>query len=418
MAMAAMAAMAAVVIEGAAGFSYPSGSLTTSANMPLLKSTCQTGLSSKTARRPGKCFLAGLNAKLDGDSSLQDRRSFLQLAVFLSSVATSRGVEFELELLNLRTVCEGVLAEEESNQKITANKKYQGPSAYGFSFNYPKSWKPNKKIGNKHLYDLEVRADDVASNDVDVAMSVFDLIIRNVCLGMLWFDRGNQVKSEKNKDAFLEVTIDHVEINSLKDFGTIDQLLPMRESCADPEEQEGRDCESCQGVRAGGQEAGDELLCDRARCIPSPLLSSPLLSSPLPSSPLLSSPLPSSPFLSLPLLSSPLGSALPRSPPLSFSPFPFLSLPIPDLRLPWLVTKNSAESERDRIISKLAITAQQQRPTIRGARSSCWTRRGGEERLREEMDEEDDDDDDEEEGEEEEEDERDDDEEEEVEEGG
>ena len=27
-----------------------------------------------------------------------------------------------------------------------ADKKYNGPSAYGFSFKYPKSWKPNKQV--------------------------------------------------------------------------------------------------------------------------------------------------------------------------------------------------------------------------------------------------------------------------------
>jgi hypothetical protein len=42
-------------------------------------------------------------------------------------------------------------------------KLYKGPSAYGFEFRYPTGWKPNKKIGNRHLYDLEVRSDDGTS---------------------------------------------------------------------------------------------------------------------------------------------------------------------------------------------------------------------------------------------------------------
>mmetsp|Transcript_25403 Transcript_25403/g.84033 ORF Transcript_25403/g.84033 Transcript_25403/m.84033 type:complete len:268 (-) Transcript_25403:75-878(-) len=141
------------------------------ANKLFLKSTCSSCLSAKTARRPGKQFLSMVNAVNDEAPSQNSRRDFLQLAVLLSAASSATGV----------------LAEDEASQKITANKRYQGPSAYGFSFNYPKSWKPNKRIGNKHLYDLEV-------------------------------------KSEKNKDAFVEVTIDHVEINSLKDFGSIDQV--------------------------------------------------------------------------------------------------------------------------------------------------------------------------------------------------
>ncbi|EKX31463.1 hypothetical protein GUITHDRAFT_122339, partial [Guillardia theta CCMP2712] len=98
------------------------------ANKLFLKSTCSSCLSAKTARRPGKQFL-----------SMNSRRDFLQLAVLLSAASSATGV----------------LAEDEASQKITANKRYQGPSAYGFSLNYPKSWKPNKRIGNKHLYDLE-----------------------------------------------------------------------------------------------------------------------------------------------------------------------------------------------------------------------------------------------------------------------
>lgn len=43
-------------------------------------------------------------------------------------------------------------------------KLYKGPSAYGFEFRYPTGWKPNKKIGNRHLYDLEVRSADGASS--------------------------------------------------------------------------------------------------------------------------------------------------------------------------------------------------------------------------------------------------------------
>jgi hypothetical protein len=40
---------------------------------------------------------------------------------------------------------------------LTATKLYNGPTSYGFKFKYPTSWKANKKIGNKHLYDLEVK---------------------------------------------------------------------------------------------------------------------------------------------------------------------------------------------------------------------------------------------------------------------
>lgn len=40
---------------------------------------------------------------------------------------------------------------------LKSEKKYSGPTAYGFSFYYPASWKPNKKPGNKHLYDLEIK---------------------------------------------------------------------------------------------------------------------------------------------------------------------------------------------------------------------------------------------------------------------
>ena len=40
---------------------------------------------------------------------------------------------------------------------LSANKLYNGPTSYGFKFKYPASWKANKKIGNKHLYDLEVK---------------------------------------------------------------------------------------------------------------------------------------------------------------------------------------------------------------------------------------------------------------------
>ena len=43
-------------------------------------------------------------------------------------------------------------------------KLYKGPSAYGFEFRYPTGWKPNKKIGNRHLYDLEVRSTDGGSS--------------------------------------------------------------------------------------------------------------------------------------------------------------------------------------------------------------------------------------------------------------
>ena len=40
------------------------------------------------------------------------------------------------------------------------DKLYKGPSAYGFEFRYPVGWVPNKKLGNRHLYDLEVRSGD------------------------------------------------------------------------------------------------------------------------------------------------------------------------------------------------------------------------------------------------------------------
>ncbi|KAJ1469065.1 hypothetical protein T484DRAFT_1754712, partial [Baffinella frigidus] len=40
--------------------------------------------------------------------------------------------------------------------ELKADKKYNGPSAYGFSFKYPKSWRPNKQVGNAHLYNLQV----------------------------------------------------------------------------------------------------------------------------------------------------------------------------------------------------------------------------------------------------------------------
>ena len=43
------------------------------------------------------------------------------------------------------------------------SKLYKGPSAYGFEFRYPTGWLPNKKIGNRHLYDLEVRSPDSLS---------------------------------------------------------------------------------------------------------------------------------------------------------------------------------------------------------------------------------------------------------------
>ena len=46
---------------------------------------------------------------------------------------------------------------EDSSPPLTAGKLYNGPTSYGFKFKYPASWKANKKIGNKHLYDLEVK---------------------------------------------------------------------------------------------------------------------------------------------------------------------------------------------------------------------------------------------------------------------
>jgi len=67
-----------------------------------------------------------------------------------------------------------------------ADKQYTGPSAYGFKFRYPAAWKPNKKTGNKHLYDLEVRPKD---------------------------GRGQ-----------ITMTVDQVKINAMADFGKIDEI--------------------------------------------------------------------------------------------------------------------------------------------------------------------------------------------------
>lgn len=40
---------------------------------------------------------------------------------------------------------------------VQSTKVYQGPTAYGFSFKYPPSWKPSKKGGNRHVYNLETQ---------------------------------------------------------------------------------------------------------------------------------------------------------------------------------------------------------------------------------------------------------------------
>lgn len=53
-----------------------------------------------------------------------------------------------------------VASAEDGEVALASTKMYSGPTAYGFTFKYPPSWKPRKKNGNKHLYELEVKAKD------------------------------------------------------------------------------------------------------------------------------------------------------------------------------------------------------------------------------------------------------------------
>ena len=70
---------------------------------------------------------------------------------------------------------------------LTANKLYNGPTSYGFKFKYPASWKANKKIGNKHLYDLEVKPPNKGGGS-------------------------------------MRITIDKTPSNSMQEFGTLDAI--------------------------------------------------------------------------------------------------------------------------------------------------------------------------------------------------
>jgi hypothetical protein len=117
-------------------------SSTVSAFVPSRLSMPHLRLSKSARNRAGPALLPRMCVRGEGNES---RRAILLRCS--ATVATSLGAG----LLGPRQS-----SADEAPVELKANKAYNGPSAYGFKFKYPKSWKPNKQVGNAHLYNLQV----------------------------------------------------------------------------------------------------------------------------------------------------------------------------------------------------------------------------------------------------------------------
>ena len=135
-----MSAGILAMLHSAAGFGLTSGSIHAYVPANRLQASTTCGMAS------GATDAGMLAAQMQADpgppactSGRICRRDALRAAVALASLPFSVRADGDTELV--------------------ANKIYNGPTSYGFKFKYPAKWKGNKRIGNKHLYDLEVKPD-------------------------------------------------------------------------------------------------------------------------------------------------------------------------------------------------------------------------------------------------------------------